>query len=393
MSRIEHISSVLSAKGALPSRGGLPGASIPIQGFMKELRSLCEARRDHAAAHPEKGYMVKGNYEHVVRQLDNSEKNRGIRRYAQMQLAEGADRCDLMEQIISEYLLPQERSARKEYDPYDRLWAQSPVMNARPLTDLVLSKMADGVPGFKVADVAFEHKMLAKHVESQLRAYMERRGLERADEVAQGTARKMRFEHSIEYLPEVFFDFNPYKPRLTGAGDCAVVALAIAENKTYSVAVADVSDITQEGGGVKTIDFKEYLLSRCFVDEPVDSGVSLESFWNSDVIDVKDSGVITVSLEGEGLHAIGFREGRMYVPDPIVVSQLYASAEVQDVWFNTSDASVAMARALKQAPQTPESIREDLTLADLEALETRLVNEIVSSISAQLGIENIHEVV
>ena len=41
--------------------------------------------------------------------------------------------------------------------------------------------------------------------------------------------------------------------------------------------------------------------------------------------------------------------------------------------------------------KTPVSIREDLTLADLEALKTSLVNEIMSSLSAQLGIEHVSD--
>ena len=33
--------------------------------------------------------------------------------------------------------------------PYDQLWAESPVMNARSITDTVLGKMAAGVPGIQ----------------------------------------------------------------------------------------------------------------------------------------------------------------------------------------------------------------------------------------------------
>ena len=101
-----------------------------------------------------------------------------------------------------------------------------------------------------------------------------------------------------------------------------------------------------------------------------------------------------MSLEGDGhgSHAVGFWDGKMCVPDPIIVSQLYASAVVTDVWFSKSNAEVAIARAIKrQTSQTPMSIREDtpMTSAELEALKTRLVNEIMSSLSAQLGIEQV----
>ena len=361
--------------------------NIKVDGFMSELSSLVRGRLEHADS------GEKWKWIQAERKLEGFENRNNIKAYAQLRIHEGADRSELQEQIISEYLLPQETAADRTpgYDPYKSLWAQSPVMNARPLSDAVLRRIADGVPGFKVADVAYEYKTQPEHVESQLRAYMERRGLERADEVRRGMARKMRFEHSIENLPDVFFDFSPYKPRLTGEGDCVVVALAVAEDKTYSATVGAVSDIMQEGGGVRTIDFQEYLFSKRFVSEPVDPGVSLENFWNSDKINVKDSGVITVSHAGDTTHAIGFRNGKMYVPDPLTVAQLYASSEVQSVYFNTSDTEVAMARAVKlRAPATPVSIHEDV---DLEALKERIIQRIMSNLSEQLSIKHIKEIV
>ena len=161
--------------------------------------------------------------------------------------------------------------------------------------------------------------------------------------------------------------------------------------------VAATSDITQEGGGVRTIDFKEYLTSRSFTHEPVEPGVSLENFWNSDVIDISDSGIIRVSLEGDGLggsHVIGFRDGRMYVPDPILVSQFYASAAVTEAWFKKASDAVAMARAIKRQTSSQVQVvhEQTLTEVELEALKGRLVNEILSNLSSQLGIESIREV-
>ena len=377
--------------GRSPVRTNLSAHSIKVDGFMGELSSLVRGRLEHEA--PE----TKWKWMQAERKLEAFENRRNIKAYVQMRIHEGADRSDLQEQIIAEYLLPEVKEQDTPvYDPYDQLWSESPVMNARSITDTVLGKMAAGIPGFKVKDVAWEYKMQHAHVEVQLRAYVSKKGLERADEIAQGTA-KMRFIQSIENLPETFFDFSPYRPRVTGAGDCAVISLAVAENENYSAVVAATSDITQEGGGVRTIDFKEYLTSRSFTHEPVEPGVSLENFWNSDVIDISDSGIIRVSLEGDGLggsHVIGFRDGRMYVPDPILVSQFYASAAVTEAWFKKASDAVAMARAIKRQTSSQVQVvhEQTLTEVELEALKGRLVNEILSNLSSQLGIESIREV-
>ena len=378
--------------GRSPVRTPLSAQSIKLDGFMGELSSLVRGRLEHEV--PE----TKWKWMQAKRKLEAFENRNAIMAYARLRIHEGADRSDLQEQIIAEYLLPQvAEQDTPVYNPYDHLWSESPVMNARSITDTVLSKMAAGVPGFKVKDVAWEYKMQPADVEVQLRAYVSKKSVQRVDEVAEGTARKMRFLQSIENLPETFFDFSPYKPRLTGVGDCAVISLAVAENKDYSAVVAATSDITQEGGGVRTIDFKEYLSSRSFTHEPVDAGVSLENFWNSDVIDISDSGIIRVCLEGDGLggsHVIGFRDGRMYVPDPILVSQFYASAAVTEVWFKKASDSVAMARAIKRQTSSQVQVvhEQTLTEVELEALKGRLVNEILSNLSSQLGIESIREV-
>ena len=92
---------------------------------------------------------------------------------------------------------------------------------------------------------------------------------------------------------------------------------------------------------------------------PIHSAASLEKCpYASDLIHVADSGIIAVRLEGDGQgnHAIGFRDGKMHVPE------------------------------------TPVSIREDtpMTEAELEGLKTRLVNEIMGSLSAQLGIGQVY---
>ena len=146
--------------------------------------------------------------------------------------------------------------------------------------------MAAGVPGFSVNDVAFNHKMRADEVEPQLRAYVDKKAVERADEVASGAVRKLRFEQSIERIPETFFDLSPYASRLAGAGDCAIIAAAVAEGQTYSVAAAALSDSSQEDGGIRTIDFKSYLSGKAYAHEPLKNSVSLEALWHSDFIAV-----------------------------------------------------------------------------------------------------------
>ena len=123
----------------------------------------------------------------------------------------------------------------------------------------------------------------------------------------------------------------------------------------------------------------------------ISTSLIAENLWHSDLIDVADAGIMVVSLEGDGQgsHAIGFRDGIMHVSDPILVSQLYASAEVVEVWFCKADAAVAIVRAIhrQDTPQTPVSIHENtsMTHKEIENLKARLVNEIMSSLSAQLG--------
>ena len=211
----------------------------------------------------------------------------------------------------------------------------------------------------------------------------------------QGTAHKLRFEQSIERVPETFFDLSAYQSRLMDAGDCAVIATAVAEGQTYSVAAAALSDSSQEGGGIRTIDFKSYLDEKGYAHAPLKKGVTLEGLWHSEFIAVGDAGVILVAAEGDGIanHAVGFREGTMYVSDPILTTQLYASAEVVGVYFRKTTDTATIARLVgNQATQTPVSVHERImTEAELEALKTALVNEILSALSARFGVESIHE--
>ena len=306
---------------------------------------------------------------------------------------EGFDRSDLQEKIISEYLLPSVPglTAAQKFDPVATLFQPA----SRQLSNLDLKKMAGGEPGFSVNDVAFDRKMKVDEVASQLRAYVEKKSVQRADEVLQGTARKMRFEQSIERVPEVFFDFSPYVSRLTGA-DCAIIALAVAENKNYSAAVAATSDIAQEDGGIRTIDLKSFLDGKGYAHAPLKDRMTLEDLWHSDFIAVCDAGVILVAGEGDGVanHAVGFREGKMHVADPILTSQLYASAEVKNVYFCKTTDTAAIARVVgNQVTQTPVSIREDspMTEAELEALQAALVTEIMASLAAHWNVVAIHE--
>ena len=195
----------------------------------------------------------------------------------------------------------------------------------------------------------------------------------------------MRFEQSIERIPETFFDLSPYQSRLA----------AVAEGQTYSFAAAALSDSSQEDGGIRTIDFKSYLDGKAYAHEPLKNRVSLEELWHSNFIAVGDAGVILVAGEGDGIanHAVGFREGKMHVADPVLLSQLYASAEVTDVYFRKTTDTAAIARAIqRQVTQTPVSIREvaPMTEAELEALRAALVNEIMSSLATQLGVVPVH---
>ena len=185
---------------------------------------------------------------------------------------------------------------------------------------------------------------------------------------------KCDFEQSIERVPETFFDLSPYQARQTGA-DCAVISVAIAEGKTYSVAAAALSDASQEDGGIRTIDFKSYLDGKGYAHTPHTKGVSLEELWHSDFIAVGDAGVILAAGDaGVANHAVGFREGKMYVADPILTSQLYASAPVMGVFFRKTTETAAIARVIQsQTTQTPVSIHERImTKPELEALQAVL---------------------
>ena len=360
--------------------------SIKVGGFMSELSTLVNGRLEHAE--PED----KWRWTQAVRTLEAFENRNNIISYAKLKLHEGIERSELQEKIIAEYLLPSETelSDVQKFDPVPTLFRSIP----RQLSNLELKKMAAGHPGFSVNDVAFDQKMRADEVEQQLRAFVDRKGVERADEVASGEVRKLRFEASIEKLPETFFDLSTYQKRLTGVGDCASIALAICEKESYQVSAAALSDIEQEGGGVRTIDFQSYLFGNGYVSEPVDDGITLEALWNSDLISVTDAGVLVLATGGDrvGNHSIGFRDAKMYVSDPILVSQLFASSEVIGVYLRKSNDATAIARAIKrQASQTPVSIREDtpMTHEDLENLKARLVNEIISNIASQLGVQQV----
>ena len=167
--------------------------------------------------------------------------------------------------------------------------------------------------------------------------------------------------------------------RLTGAGDCAIIAVAVAENKNVfrSGCGNKRYGASQEGGGIRTIDLKSYLDGKGYAHAPLKKVViSLEDLWHSDFIAVGDAGVIMVAGEGDGVasHAVGFREGRMHVADPILTSQLYASAEVVGVYFHKTSDTAAIARLVgNQATQTPVVVHERImTEVELEALQAAL---------------------
>ena len=355
--------------------------------FLSELQTILKGRLEHADP------AEKWRYTQALRKLENFVTQRDLSAYVSDQAKnEGFDRSDLQEKIISEYLLPAVPvlTDAQKWDPIPTLFQPA----KRQLSNLDLKKMAAGVPGFTVNDVAFDRKMKADEVASQLRDYVDKKSVERADEVASGAVRKMRFEQSIERVPETFFDLSVYQSRLRGQGDCAVISVAVAEGKNYSVAAAALSDSTQEDGGIRTIDFKGYLDSHGYAHAPHKKGVSLEDLWHSDFIAVGDAGVIMVAGEDSvANHAVGFREGAMHVADPILTSQLYASAPVMGVFFRKTTETAAIARVIQsQTTQTPVSIHERaLTEAELEALQTALVNEVMASLAVHWNVVPISE--
>ena len=83
----------------------------------------------------------------------------------------------------------------------------------------------------------------------------------------------------------------------------------------------------------------------------------------------------------------------MYVSDPVLASQLFASSEVICVYLRKSNDATAIARAIQRhaAVRTPVPIHENtpMTAAELEALKVSLVNEIMGSFSAQLGVQQV----
>ena len=353
--------------------------------FISELQTLVKGRLEHADA------TQKWRWTQALKKLESWENRRNISDYVTLQSKnDGFNASDLQEKIIAEYLLPAERVVNTvgHHDP--------DFFQSRPLllTESMLKRMATGVPGSKVVDVAFENNMRVSEVKAQLAAYVEEKQVTRVHEVAGGQVRKLRFESSLEKLPETFFDRSTYQSRLTGVGDCAAIALAVSEKKSYRASVALLSDIEQDGGGVRTIDFEEYLSSKGYVREPVSTGIPLEGLWHSDLISVSDAGVFILATEGDGMgdHAIGFRDGKMHVSDPILASQIFASSEVLGVYKRQSQDAAAIANAILRQATTrtpaPAPIHESIptSQAELEALKTSLVNEIMTSLSAQLGV-------
>ena len=357
--------------------------------FLSELQTILKGRLEHAEA------SEKWRYTQALRKLENFDVRRSLSGYITEQASfEGFDRSDLQEKIISEHLLPSVPvlTDSQRWDPVSSLFKPA----SRQLSDLDLKKMALCVPGFTVNNVAFERKMKVDEVASQLRDYVDQKAVERVDEAASGAVRhKLRFEQSIERVPETFFDLSPYQSRLIGIGDCAVIAVAIAEGETYSVAAAALSDASQEDGGIRMVDFQSYLDDRGYAHTPHPKSVSLEDLWHSDFIAVEDAGVIMVAGEGDGIanHAVGFRDGKMHVADPVLTSQLYASAEVRGVYFHKTSDTAAIARLVgNQATQTPVAIHERImTEVELEALKGALVNEIMSSLAKHWNVVPISE--
>ena len=231
--------------------------------FFSELQTILKARCEHAA--PSEKWL----YTQALRKLENFVTQRDLSTYITEQAkCEGFDRSDLQEKIISEYLLPSVPglTAAQKFDPIPTLFQPAP----RQLSNSVLKRMAGGVPGFTVNDVSFNQKMSADEVEAQLRAYVDKKALERADEVSVGAVRKLRFEQSIERVPETFFDLSPYVSRTAKAGDCAVISVGIAEGKTYSAAVAALSGKSDDGSSfepacVETLCQRESLIRSRYV--------------------------------------------------------------------------------------------------------------------------------
>ena len=87
--------------GRSPVRTNLSAQSIKVDGFMGELSSLVRGRLEHEV--PE----TKWKWMQAERKLEAFENRRNIKAYVQMRIHEGADRSDLQEQIIAEYLLPE----------------------------------------------------------------------------------------------------------------------------------------------------------------------------------------------------------------------------------------------------------------------------------------------
>ena len=154
--------------------------------FLSELQTILKGRLEHAEA------SEAWRYTQALRKLENFDVRRSLSGYITEQAkCEGFDRSDLQEKIISEHLLPSVPvlTDSQRWDPVSSLFKPA----KRQLSDLDLKKMALCVPGFTVNNVAFERKMKVDEVASQLRAYVDQKAVERADEVLQGTARKMRF--------------------------------------------------------------------------------------------------------------------------------------------------------------------------------------------------------
>ena len=111
-------------------------------------------------------------------------------------------------------------------------------------------------------------------------------------------------------------------------------------------------------------------------------GTSLERLWHSDMIDREDAGIICVDTPGEGSHAVGVRNGKIYAHTPAFFVQRHASSEVTGVFFRAGHHRAAIERAVRKANPV-EPVHEEQSV-DVD----KLVQEITAKVMNHLQVQS-----
>jgi len=345
--------------------------------LLSDVRLIAEARKAHVDP------SEKWKYGRIVRLCESGELREKWGTRLDYWLEQGWHKDDLLECVILEYTA-ESPTPLGPPNPADYM----PSWYERIVPELDLKRLAEG--RVRVADYCYENYLREGCVTDQLRAYLLKQDSKRVDEVAAGTVEKSRFLWAVQALPETFYDLSAYKPRYTGGADCSVIALAVSEGVTYSVAAAMLSDKVTDDKGIRGCDLLLLLSENDYLfNFPPPESNTLERFWDSACIDVKDSGVIVLDDGGEKSHCVGYRNGQLFSNDPGVLMQRWASAEVLNYYKKVSheeylrvktEEALACAAAENRSPEVIHEKIESFD-RDLDVLSRKIVSNVMEILS------------